>query len=96
MATKKTKIEEEKPAIEPLKATASLDRMIPKFCTGVNFAVTEDKQFIMTLIFQEGDQPVVIDRVSITHEHAKKLSTVLDDLLKKIKDGSITEQPKNK
>ncbi len=80
-----------------IKATAPLDKLIPKYCTAINFAVTQDKQFIITLSFQEGDQHVIIERVAITHDHAKNLSKVLNDLLEKVgKDGTTANKTTTK
>lgn len=82
--------------IKEIKAVAPFDKLIPKYCTSISFAVTQDKQFIISLVFQEGDQNIMIERVAITHEHAKGLSKTLNDLLEKIKNDGSTNQTKTK
>jgi|SRR5215469_16777262 len=88
------KKEEQKPQM--INAAAPFDKLVPKYCTAINFAVTQDKQFIITLSFQEGEQHIIIERVAITSEHAKSLSKVLNELLEKVEKGETENVSKNK
>ena len=73
---------------EPIKMqiTGTPDKIVPKVCTTINFGVTGNNSFVLTLTYNEApDQTqTIIERVMIEHEHAKNVSKVLSDLLDKI------------
>jgi hypothetical protein len=63
---------------------SALDKIVPKFCTNIDFQLLTNKNVVMSLSFKEGSNPqVLIDRVMIDYGHAKVLSRVLNELIEK-------------
>lgn len=80
--------------MKSIQATGTVDKIVPKFCTSINFQVTNSKLFVLTLTYGESTnddknppQQTIIERVIIEHDHAKNLSKVLADLLKKVENN---------
>lgn len=68
----------------PFQATTNLERVVPKFCTGINLSLMGSGNVIFTMTYSEGDSKgVVIERIVIDLEHARSLSVVLADVLSK-------------
>lgn len=77
---------------EPMQVavmSSNPDKNIPKFCTSVNFGVLPNNNLILTFTYNEGEkQPhVLIERIIVDVEHAKKISDVLKNVLDQIEKG---------
>lgn len=61
----------------------TLDKIVPKFCTTIQIALLNDKNLILSMLYNEGKNNVsLIDRVAIDIQHAASLYRALGDLLK--------------
>ncbi len=69
-----------------IKATGTVDRIVPKICTTINFQVTNNSSFVVSMTYADAaDQPqTLIERIVIDHELAKNVSKVLNTLLEQI------------
>ena len=69
--------------LESVNFAATQDKMVPKFCTGINVGLLKSKNVVLTMVYNEDlNQVAVIDRIVIDLEHARELKNVLDHLLK--------------
>jgi len=63
------------------------EKIIPKFCTNINIGLLNNKNVILTMVYDEGKNNLaLIDRIVIDLEHAKSLNEVLAKLLKEAKN----------
>jgi|GEM_PF-6329223 len=78
------KKEEKKELQGQVNAIGSPDKAIPKFCSQINFGITNNGLVIMSMLYIEpNNQPALIERVMIDLPHAKQVVQVLSDLLNK-------------
>ena len=69
--------------LESVNITTTQDKIVPKFCTGINVGLLKSKNVVLTMVYNEDlNQVAVIDRIVIDLEHARELKNVLDHLLK--------------
>ena len=69
--------------LESVNITTTQDKIVPKFCTGIDVGLLQSKNMVLTMVYHEGlNQVAVIDRVVIDLGHARELKNVLDHLLK--------------
>jgi len=69
--------------LESVNVAATQDKMVPKFCTGINVGLLKSKNVVLTMVYHEDlNQIAVIDRIVIDLDHARELKNVLDNLLK--------------
>ena len=69
--------------LESVNIATTQDKMVPKFCTGINVGLLKSKNVVLTMVYNEDlNQVAVIDRIVIDLEHARELKNVLDHLLK--------------
>lgn len=67
---------------EPTPLATNLERMVPKFCTGVNLTLLNNKNIILTMLYAENiGQAALIERVAIDINHAKSLVDALKRVL---------------
>ncbi len=80
---------EEKKQSQKVKALATSQNAVPKYCTSINFGVMDhSQQVVISFSYKDPDQdtPILIERVVIDFAHAEKLSNVLTDLIKTVKE----------
>ena len=69
--------------LESVNIATTQDKIVPKFCTGINVGLLKSKNVVLTMVYNEDlNQVAVIDRIVIDLEHARELKNVLDHLLK--------------
>ena len=82
-------VDEKKP-VKKVKALGSSDKIVPKYCSSVNFGVLQhNKQVVMSFTYQDPDQetPILIERVIVDFDHAEKLAETLTNLIKKVRQN---------
>ena len=68
--------------IESISAQASMDKMVPKFCTAVNMGLLNSRNLVMTMIYNEGkENAAIIERIVVDIEHAKSLNKLLTKII---------------
>lgn len=74
--------------VNPQIISSSLEKNIPKFCTAVNIGVLESGHFVISMAFNDSPEnpTVLIDRVIVDLEHAKKIKNVFEDLISKFEE----------
>ena len=72
---------------ETLSVTTSLEKIVPKFCTGIQAGLLNNNNIVLTLIYSEAKtendiDPThsIIDRVVIDKEHSKHLAELLNKI----------------
>lgn len=69
-----------------LSLAASPEGRVPKYCTAIGFEKTTKGFVIMSFVHQEAgnttDHGVLIERIMVDSEHAKKMIEALENLLK--------------
>lgn len=66
-------------------AVGQMDRMIPKLCTNIQVEIVNDKHIVLTMLYAENTKQIaLIERITIDIEHAKKLSEILNEAVRKI------------
>lgn len=75
-------------------AYASVDKIVPKFCTTINIALLNNKNIALTMAYSENKEGniAIIERVVIDLEHAKALNSVLTNLLMDVENESTNSQ----
>ncbi|HYT43983.1 MAG TPA: hypothetical protein VEP90_16705 [Methylomirabilota bacterium] len=75
---------EAQPAKEQ-EVAGTLEKIVPKLCSSINFGIASNRMVIITLLYGENTaKPTVIERVAIDFEHAKSLSNVLKGVITQI------------
>ena len=70
--------------LQPINVIAEPDKLTPKFCNSISFALSTNGLVNITLAFNEkGNPPILIERVIIDINHAKDVSRVLNELIEK-------------
>jgi hypothetical protein len=96
MAQEEIKGEKKEPQNQAVKAISTPDKVIPKFCSRIEFGITSNNLVVMTMLYLETNsqlekttQPTVIERVIIDVPHARQVAQVLNDLLDKADNAKM-------
>ncbi len=79
---------EEQKKIESLNAHADMGKIVPKFCTAININLLNNKNLVLTMVYNENKEGAVIERIVIDMEHAKSLNDILTKLLNDTENDS--------
>ncbi len=77
-------------ANNPPLNSASLEKMMPKYCTSIQVALLNSANIVLSMIYSEPQQPgILIERVIIDLDHASKLADVLKLAVNQTKENKI-------
>lgn len=73
------------------------EKIVPKLCTSVNFALLGNRMVLMTLTYNENNSEnhIIIERVVLDIELAKSMSNVLTEFIRSSENGNIINAPLN-